>query len=241
MEGINQRLFSQTMDLWILPEIKKRKEVKSLPEKFRLTKAQIIFSRDRNMIKIRLNDEVKAIANAKVNRSVQKGEKLFEKDLDEIESIDLTDNDPNVGHITLLLFKQKWIISFDFRYNKKRVNERLEAAKEFYNSSKDNLKNKRLRPFFENSFACAELLTEALLIQFFDKDIFKSHKSRSEYITKWAELGNIEEDYPNKLKRLSNLRSSARYMSSTEFKNEDPQKYLEYLDGLFELIEKSIS
>src|SRR3989344_6661483 len=191
MEDIPQKVFSQVMELWILPEIDRRKKVNGLSPNFILTKAQVIFSQDRNTPCVRLNDKVRAIAKAKINRQILKGELLYEHDIDEIENIELTNKDSNAGHITLLLFKNRWIISFDARYNKKRVKERLESAKEFYKSSKNNLENKRLRPFFENSFACAELLTEALLIQFFNKDFFKSHQSRFDKIKEWAELGNV--------------------------------------------------
>ncbi len=241
MEGIDHKLFSQVMELWILPEIEKRKETNRLSSDFRLTRAQVIFSKDRNISKVRLNNQVKAIVKAKVNREVKKGEEIHEFDINEIKNIELTNKDPNVGHVTLLLFRNKWFISFDFRYNKKRVKDRLEAAKEFYDSSKENLENKRLRPFFENSFACAELLTEALLIQFFNKDTLKGHESRLNMITNWAKLENIDQKFSDSLHLLWKLRSSARYMSSTEFRYENPDDYLTSLKELYDFVEKSIS
>jgi len=241
MEDISQKIFSQAMELWITPEIEKRKEVSRLPSDFKLRGAQIIFSQDRNFNRVRLNEEVKAIVEAKANRDIEAGEKIYESDFDEIKNIGLTDDDPNVAHITLLKLRNQWIISFDARYNKGRVKGYLEASKEFYDSSKDNLENKRLRPFYENMFACFELLTEALLIQFLHKNSLINHNSRLDYITNWAGLGNIDEKFSNTLKRLWKLRGSARYMDSTIFKNEDHKNYLKLSKELYDIVEKSIS
>ena len=238
---IANRVFKQVMELWVLPEIERRKKEKILGESFILTKAQILFSHDKSFPKIRLNQQVKAIAKSKANRDIKKGEIIYEKDIENIEDIKLTEQDPNYAHITLLLFKGKWFISFDFRYNKKRVKERLEASKEFLESTRENLEKNRLRPFFENSFACAELLTEALLIQFFKQSLLKGHGKRLDSIKAWAELGNVKEEFSDKLSKLWGLRDSARYMSSTEFKKENPKEYLDVLDEMYSFVEKSIS
>lgn len=240
MENIGQKIFSQAMELWISPEIEKRRKANRLPTNFKLRGAQVIFSKDRGINKVRLNNEIKAVGKVKINRDIIKGEKIYEHDVIEIGKSELTDRDPNVAHITMVLFKNNWIISFDFRYNKKRVKDRLEASKEFYDSSKENLEKGRLRPFFENSFACAELLIEALLIQSFDKDSFKDHRSRLDKLDTWTKLGNINQKFFDKLKRLGKLRSSARYMRSTEFKSENPTDYLNSLKELYDLVEKSI-
>jgi len=238
---ISKKVFDQVMSLWILPEIERRKKENIIKEGFMLSKAQILFSHYRSYPKIRLNQQVKAIAKGKANRDIEKGEIVYEKDIQDIENIQLTEQDPNYSHITLLLFKGKWFISFDFRYNKKRVKERLDASKEFLESARENINKNRLRPFFENSFACAELLTEALLIQLFQQELLRSHKKRFNKIKAWAELGNVKEEYSDKLKKLWDLRGSARYMSSTEFKNENPKEYLDTLDEMYNFVEKSIS
>jgi len=205
-----------------------------------LRAAQIIFSHNYHFPKIRLNQQVKAIAKSKAKRDIEKGEIIYEKDVDNIEDIQLTDQDPNCAHITLLLFKGEWFVSFDFRYNKEMVKERLEAAKEFLESARENYEKDRLRPFYENSFACAELLTEALLIQFFKKSTLKSHEQRIEGMKGWAELGNVKEEFSDKLSKLEWLRDSARYLSSTEFKKENPKEYLDAIDDMYDFVEKSI-
>jgi len=240
-DEIKKRVFQQVRDLWALPEIERRKEMGKIEDNFVLKGVQIVFSHDWSFPKIRLNEEVKAIVKSKVNRSVKAGETVYERDIYDIEDIQLTDQDPNCAHITLWLFKSSWYVSFDFRYNKDKAKEHLEAAKEFLNSARGNFKNNGLRPFFECSFACAELLTKALLMQFFKISTLDNHNARLEGIKKWAELGNVKEDFSNKLHRLSKLRYSARYLFTEEFKQENPKEYLDTLDEMYDFVEKSIS
>ena len=178
---------------------------------------------------------IKAIAKCKVNKDKNKGDIIYEEDIENIESIELTNRDPNSAHVTLLLIKGRWIISFDFRYNKKRILEHIEASKEFLESAKDNLTQNRLRPFFEDSFACAELLAKSILLQLPDKKILygKDHASRINQFKNWASLGNVNQQHSDILERLKGLRSSARYLSSNEFKQENPKKVFSILEDMF--------
>ena len=238
---IGNRIFQQVMELWVLPEIEKRKSLKKISPNFNLRSIQIIFSHDKPINEIRLNEEVKAIMKIRANRDIEKGEPIFEKDIDDIEDVTLTNQDSNCAHITLLLFKAKWHISFDFRYNKDEAKKHLEAAKEFLDSVKDDYKNNRLRPFFESSFDCAELLTKALLMQFFKISILNNHDNRLNRIKEWAELGNVKEDFSNKIHKLKRVRYSARYLYTDEFKQENPKEYLDYLEEMYDFVKKSIS
>lgn len=242
MEQISQKLFQQTMNIWIQPEIDKRGREKRLPDNFNLKSAQIVFSLDRGWTKVRLNEEVKAVADVKINVPKNKGEPIYEHEVDDIKSIKLTDEDPNSAHITLLRFKNKWIIGFDFRYNKKCIKYHIEAAKEFLESAKDNILKNRLRPFFENSFACAELSAKAILLQLPDKTILhgKDHKSRIEKIRNWADLGNVKNEYSTTLSKLNSLRSSARYLSSTQYKKENTSDIIKTLEEMIMFSENAI-
>jgi len=242
MDQISQRLFQQTMDVWILPEIDKRRHEKRLPDNFNLNRAQIIFSLDRGWTKVRLNEEVKAIAEVKVRVSMNKDEPIYEHEVDDIKSIKLTDQDPNSAHITLMLFRNMWVIAFDFRYNKKRIKNHIEAAKEFLESAKDDLSENRLRPFFENSFACAELAAKAILLQLPDRTILhgKDHDSRIGKFRKWADLGNVKTEYSTMLSKLESLRSSARYLCSTQYKKENPSDIVKTLVEMIRFAENAL-
>ena len=63
---IAQRVFQQVMDLWITPEIEKRKRYKKISSEFKLRSVQIVFSSERDLIKIRLNDESEAPNHSKL-------------------------------------------------------------------------------------------------------------------------------------------------------------------------------
>ena len=241
-DEIKQRVFQQVRDFWIIPEIEKRKNLNRLPNDFKLRGVQIIFSLDRGWNKVRLNEEVKAIARSKINRSIKKGETVYENDIDNIEKIELTDDDKNCAHITLLLFKNSWIVSFDFRYNKNRVKEHIEASKEFYESAKDNLEKSRLRSFFECTFVSAELSAKAVLLTLPDKNILygKNHEDRIKQFKNWTELGNAPKEHYNILTKLKSLRPSARYLCSTEFKKENQSDIIKILEEMIKFAEKNI-
>lgn len=241
-EEITKRVFQQIKDLWIIPEIERRKNLNGLPNDFKLRSAQIIFSLDRGWNKVRLNEEVKAIARFKINRPIKKGEAVYEDDIDDVAKIELTDDDKNCAHITLLSFKNELVIWFDARYNKNRSKEHIDASKEFYESAKDNLEKSRLRPFFECAFASAELSAKATLLLLPDKSIRygKNHKDRISRFENWTELGNAPKEHSNVLTRLSSLRPSARYLCSTEFRKENPDKIVQTLKEMIEFAEKKI-
>jgi uncharacterized protein (UPF0332 family) len=241
-DAIKQKVFQQAIDMFVVPEIERRKKIGKLSKKFILEKAQIIFSLNSGRNYVRLNDEVKAIIKCKINKSINKGDAVYEKDVDQIESVNLRDKDSNYGHITLLFLKGSWIVAFDFRYNKKISQEHIEASKEFCESSKENLKNKRLRPFFENAFASAELSAKSILLSIPSKEILKgkNHQNRISVFKNWADLGNVKIEFSTTLSKLNSLRDSARYLASNDFKKEDANKILSTIEEMIKFAEDSI-
>jgi len=145
----------------------------------------------------------------------------------------------NSAYILLILFKDKWVIKFDFRYYKETAKEHVEAAKEFYESSKENLIKKRFRPFYEECWAVAELLSACnflLICQKYDK-----HDKNIEKMKSWAELGNVKIKFSKVLEELYKLRSSARYMKSKDFEKEDHIEIINTLKEMFEFTERLIT
>lgn len=240
-ETIKQKVFQQAIDIFAIPEIEKRKKMNSLPSNFIIDKVQIIFSLKSGRNYVRLNKEVKAIIRCKVNRGITKGEPIYEKDVDDIESIELAKGDSDYAHITILLFRGNWVISFDFKYNQKMARDHIEASREFYESAKDNLEKGRLRSFFENAFASAELCAKSILLSIPDKKILtnKSHDNTKTYFKNWASLGNVKVEYSTILSKLNSLRSSARYLVSDNYKKEDPKKILLIIKNMIEFSDKS--
>lgn len=210
---IGQRLFEQALELWINPEIERRRLRDELSEDFALDSAQVIMNFDKP-IEVRLNGEVRALVEGKIERPIEEGEVVdLEKDISEISCIRLTEIDSNAGHLTILRHRGFWRIHFDFRYNQARCTEHLAVAEEFLSTAKDALSNSRLRAFVDNLYSATELLAKAELIMH-DKMVFESKKHgavHSRY-NQYANLGNVEKDYANLLNRLAKIRPSAKYL-----------------------------
>jgi HEPN domain-containing protein len=240
-EETGQRVFQQTMDLWINPEIKRRKDTGSLSPDFMMRSAQIIFPVNRPLT-VRLNGEVKAILSSKAKRNIQKDEVVYEADIDSIEEVSLTEEDKDCGHITIILFKSRWVIAFDFNYIeklplRKRILEHVEVAKEFLDSARDNLRSNRLNPFYEECFAVAELSTKAILINFVDEQNLRHHKSKQREIRNLANLGKIKMEFSDILKELYDLRESTRYVTGDSPKGKAPQTYLKLVEEMLDFAE----
>jgi len=106
-----ERLIEQTLRVWVNPELEKRKKAGDLKGNFILKAAQIIFTVS-GQNTIRINGEVKAIVEAKINRKIKKGEAIFNKDVDDIRSFRLLDEEKGFGHITIIHLSKGWFVGF---------------------------------------------------------------------------------------------------------------------------------
>src|SRR5438105_2012935 len=129
-------LIKQTFSTWINPEIERRRKENLLPADFSLRYAQVIFTVDGKNI-IRFNSEIKAVLKAKINRNIAKGEAILEKDVDEIASLDLTEEEKDFGHISIGRLRDSWYVAFSFEYNVEKSKEICEIAHEFLSSAKE--------------------------------------------------------------------------------------------------------
>ena len=57
----------------------------------------------------------------------------------------------------------------------------------------------------------------------------------------WANLGNVKKEFSDNLKRLKDLRDSARYMSSTEFKKEKPKNYIQIMEEMINFTNNNLN
>ncbi|MCP8309782.1 MAG: HEPN domain-containing protein [archaeon] len=228
----SRNLFQKIMDIWILPEIERRKQNRVLPEGFELWAAQILFHLDWSANKIRLNDEVRAIAKCKLEKGIckKKDELIYRNEIESIKELILSDkDDPNAAHVTLVRLRNEWYIFLDFRYNRGRAKKCLTTAEEFYNAAKLAYGNDLLHPFIDNLFSATELLATAQLLIIPDRDYSKkqTHKSTQLKYSAFVNIGNYKVDYKNNLNKLSGLRSCARYLKeSFQISRKDAEDYL---------------
>jgi uncharacterized protein (UPF0332 family) len=235
-EDFDQNLMGQVLELWINPEIERRREAGSLPDDFVVTRAQIIMNLAADAPEVRFNKEIKAVAQFRAARAVEVGEDLTEADIESIEDIMLTDEDPNAGHLTMMLFKGRWFIAFDFRYNATRIAAIVRAAREFLDAASFALRQHHLRPFVDNLFSATELMAKGLLLMWPDERLLNSRKhtfvsTKFNLSGKW---GHTDQRYVSLLNRLSKLRGSARYLDKDfSLSADEAKKMLATAESMF--------
>ena len=216
-----QRAFQQFTSLFIEPEIKRRQSEGSVPTPFPLWAAQVLLFGDGRPARVRLNHQVPLEARVKLaqGKVPQLDEPLSLTDIDDIQSIKpiLTDDIADCGHFTALLFKSRWLITFDFRYNKRLAARHLEVAEQFLTTAKRELYRRRtplaVAPFVDNLFSAAELAARAQLLGTPDPKFTRkgSHRAIQTRFNRWASLGNTQPEHRDVLNKLSGLRDRARY------------------------------
>jgi hypothetical protein len=208
----SQRLLKQVFDIWLTPEIERRRSTGKLSDYFQVRKAQVVFEMDAP-VTVRLNEEVRAIWTVRATRAIAKGESVSVGDFSEIVSVDLTDNDPNAGHITILLHQGTWWITWNTRYNAGRISDSIAAATEFLTAARSAMGRHHFRAFTDNLFSAVELLAKAELFSTSDKQLLhaKTHsfvKGRFNHLTKWDD---VQTDFAKLLNQLESMREQAKY------------------------------
>jgi hypothetical protein len=234
-----QRAFNQFMEIYVLPEIARRKEKGTLPKDFILKAAQVIFPK----CVVRLNEETKLIGKAKLkdNIGVAVGEKIFSSMVERIENIGLDDEEePKYAHISVVRIDGSWVFLWDARYNKESARKHLETAKQFYEAAKYSYQNKLWSPFVDNLFSATELLATGELLLLPDEKFVKKHKHKtikSKY-NKWVNIGNAKPDFKTALNKLSGLRDSFRYLKyESKLSESEAQKYLDTVKEMSDYVE----
>lgn len=222
-------LMQQALNLWIKPEIERRRQSGQIPSNFALTAAQIVMNVDAPL-EVRLNQEVKIALMFHATKPIAPGEAFVFDDNIQIDGIELTNADPNAGHVTLFKTGQTWQIKFDFRYNANRCSEVLSLANEFLHAAAVSLRRGNVCAFVDNLYSATELIARAELLLIPDKSILgpKAHAVVHDKYNMWGKLGNTDEAHVKLLNRLSNLRKPARYgpKSRLALKPDEPQSML---------------
>lgn len=213
---MGHRLFEQALDLWIRPEISRRQQKGTLRLPVALNAAQVIMPspREKRPVYVRLNEEVRAEIRVKAARAIDKGELVFNQDIEDVNAIRLMkDDEPDAGHLTMMNIGGQWYIHFDFRRDKSHAADLLQRAREFYGTAKAGFQRGWLGPAVENLFAAAELAAKAelLVINFYPHEKAKDHGAIRGRYAKYANLGNAPIEGNTALNKLSRLRPAARY------------------------------
>jgi uncharacterized protein (UPF0332 family) len=231
------KLLDQFLELFVLPELKKRKEEGKLEDSFSLRMAQIIFYPDGRKPQIRINSEVNVLAYAKLKSGISKnkGDPIYSTEIEDLNRFQPTDEDDlDCGHATIVKLSDRWIIAFDFRYNRALAKKHIETAKQFYESAAFSFKRNNCASCLDNLFSAAELASKAVLLLIPDPKSRKktTHGGIQIRYNKFAELGNVEPKFREALNRLSSLRARARYHGDVAISEKDIQLLLETVNEM---------
>jgi HEPN domain-containing protein len=207
-----QNLFNSLLSVYVQPELVRRAEAgHPLPPGMPLLAIQAVFNVGGDT-KVRLNEEVKSLAQMRAARPITKGQSVTTEDIAEITRIDLTDEDPDAAHITALQLGDGWHISWDGRYNASVIAAHIQAGAEFVELAEHAVENGLLRGFVENAFEAAELLAKAEVLALPDERKSKTHGVVASQFNRWARIGNTDQRYAELRNELERLRAPARYL-----------------------------
>lgn len=211
-----QAVIEQAFELWINPEIERRREVGALPHDFVLTRAQVIFDMEAEAPLVRLNEEIKAVAIIKAARPIKKGQPVTYEDVAEVQDIGLTEDDPNAGHLTILLTPDGWTLAFDFRRNAMRIAGHVAAAEEFLAASSWARDQGHKKVFVDTLLSATELMAKGFLISLPDEKLLttRRHGYIQAQFNAASKLDNVDRRFAALLNKLWRLRRPARYLST---------------------------
>jgi uncharacterized protein (UPF0332 family) len=214
-EEVAQRVFQNTLDIWVRPEIQRRVAEGRLPENIELTAAQVIFNVGAPDV-VRLNREVLVQGVFHAVPGVEAGDVVGRDRVAAIESAELTREDPDAAHVTILAKRKGWYVAFDLRFNAERVERSRSTAREYLDVAGDALKRGAWTPFLDNLWAAVELLAKAWLLPVGDEALLKS-KKHTYVISKFNQQrkhGDVDPRFAALLSELQRMRNAARYEGS---------------------------
>jgi len=239
-KAMSSRVFQQFMDLFIKPEIERRQLAGELPKPLILTAAQIIFFPDGRPPQVRINREVRAIGKIRFRKGVtkNKGDPVFSDDVEGIEEIQLGDSSlADCGHATLISLADRWVIAFDFRYNKELSRQHLERAAEFLAAADFSFSKCMWSAMVDNLFSASELIARAILLGLPDKQFAEkaTHNAIHRRLNRFGSIGNIDPGHVGAFNKLRKLRDGARYLKGAlKIDRDDASRLLEAVKEMYE-------
>ena len=159
------RFLNQCFEIWIKPEIERRKQKGIIPDDFVVLAAEIVISSASANHSVRLNEEMRSSMEVTaVDPAVEMGPgKIISSNQVKVHKIIPPADEIDDAHVILVRIGNVWVTTFDFTYNSGRVAECYKASTEFLASAKDCLELRRFRALIDNLFSSVELLSQCVL------------------------------------------------------------------------------
>jgi hypothetical protein len=206
------RILDHAFKLWFEPELKRRAAEGRIQDGFAVWAVQVVLNLDADP-EVRINQEVKGAFIAKAGKKAHLGETLSLKDIAEMQSMQLTEEDPNAGHLTAVIHNRRWHVFFDFRYNAARIESQLKAADEFMAAAADAAERGHAIAAVDNLFDAVQLMAKSFLLITPERGVVesKTHGFIETRFNRQAKLGNVTAESARLLNRLAQLRPKTRY------------------------------
>jgi uncharacterized protein (UPF0332 family) len=214
-DDLYDNVLQNAVKLWFAPEIERRISAGELQKGVRIWAAQVLMEVDQPL-RVNINSEVRgvfSIRTAEGQKGLTPGQLLDPTELQGINEVTLTADEPNCGHLTVMFQRAGYFLSFDFRYNAARIEQLMIRAQEFLSAASGSLRAKQYSAVVENLFAAVELLAKATLMIHPDERVLAStnHRFVHSEINRYRKQGNIPEQFAAVLNELASLRAPARY------------------------------
>lgn len=240
-DGLMQMLH----EMYLAPEIERRRAAGRLPEGFVGVRAvQVILNRGQ-LPDVRIDDEVLVKVNfkPKPGRRITVGAPAVWSDIEKIEGLELTDADPNAGHFTAILLPDGWTLSWHFQYDRERAADHVGAAREFLDTASSALRGHRLRAFVDNLFSAVELMAKALLISAVPSENtrgWKTHKTVKGVLNRRTTRDADAARFAALYNRLEKHRSTARYIEGAmTLSDADTDDMLTVAEEMYERVSRA--
>ena len=220
MESQYNRTLNHFLEVWVIPNTKKRQEAGTLPRPLQLKAALVIFFPDNRENLVKINQEVCAL-QVKLKDGVSKkaGDSIYEYEIDWSSIPKLPKEYGDCGYIGFIKSPSSNSVHlfFNARYNRAISKHLIIMAKQFFETADYNYQKQSWPPFIDTLFSAAELAVKCILLTglITDRkslDNPKGHKKMENVFTAFADLGNIPANEKDAYLKLRKERNAARYM-----------------------------
>jgi uncharacterized protein (UPF0332 family) len=215
-----QAFVDHLLQMYIVPEVEQRKQDGRLPRDFVIEKdlraGQAILNPEDEW-RVRLNDEVKFRVIDDISYGVTDGI-VDRTDGHKTERLDVTEEDANASHVTLVRRHGAWYFIVGPNQNGQRIRRYIDTAKEFLEAATSAHERKHARAFVDNLYSTVETLGKALLLPYADSlNIVRSvrHGFSAAQLNKARRDGRIPDHFAEVLNWLTKNRVRARYNLDT--------------------------
>jgi hypothetical protein len=206
-----QKVFDNFQELYFKPELDRRVVAGTATIPMAITAAQVLFPSD-GMPIVRFNEEVRIVALLRTPLQPEEVGQPHPFTLDEVDRFDLTEDELDHGHFTVLRVGYGWQIVFSFIYGRKSARGKIARAEEFFTAAKEANARGHIAVALDNIFSTTELLSRVHLeLHSSLKKGARTHSATAEGINRWGKLGNIPRAFTKLFNRASNARDGARY------------------------------